>query len=72
MPEAANELNIGWIIGHKDILAFMKKTFNQKSFSWKTVRRWRDAGMPFHRLWNGKPYIIPEEVIKWQLKRTKI
>lgn len=57
----------GWHIGHKDILSFMSRQFGVTT--WRTVRAWRKKGMPFHRLWNDKPYIIEQEVIKWQLKR---
>lgn len=57
----------GWRIGHDDILDFMGKQF--KVYSWRTVRRWKKRGMPFRCLWNGKPCIIENEVIKWQLKR---
>lgn len=62
----------GWYIGHTDILEFMREQFNQPQFSWRTVIRWRKKGMPFHRLWNGKPYIIGAEVIRWQIKRKKV
>ncbi|MFA5158670.1 MAG: hypothetical protein WC451_05810 [Patescibacteria group bacterium] len=54
-------------IGHDEIKTFMSEQF--RIYSWRTVLRWRKSGMPFHRLWNGKPYIIPEEVIRWQLKK---
>jgi hypothetical protein len=57
----------GWRIGHKDILCFMQEHFNV--YSWQTVRRWKRKGMPIHRLWSDKPYIIPNEVIKWQKER---
>jgi len=58
----------GWRIGREDILAFMSRQF--KVFSWQTVRRWKRKGMPIHRLWpNDRPYIIEDEIIRWQLKR---
>jgi hypothetical protein len=37
--------------------------------TWKTVKNWKKAGMPFRRLQNGKPYLIESEVIAWQLKK---
>ena len=57
----------GWHVGRKAILAFMERQFGVTS--WQTVRAWKKSGMPIHYLWNGKPYIIESEVIKWQLKR---
>lgn len=65
-----NKISDDWCIGHNEILTFMAAQF--KVFSWRTVRRWKKRGMPFHYLWNGKPFIIKEEIIKWQIKRTKI
>ena len=53
-------------IGHKDILEFMGKQF--KVYSWRTVIRWVRKGMPFHRLWNGKPFIIESELVEWHQK----
>jgi hypothetical protein len=38
-------------------------------YSWRTVRRWKKRGMPFHSLWSGQPYIIKDEVIRWQMKK---
>ena len=58
-----------WCVGHKDILCFMQKKFNITT--WRTVRAWVKAGMPFRRLWNGKPYVLKSEVIMWQLKRNE-
>lgn len=57
----------GWHVGHKAILAFLERQFGVSC--WGTVRNWRKKGMPYRRLWNGKPYVIEEEIIKWQLKR---
>lgn len=54
--------------GHTDILGFMRSQFNQPSFSWRTVLRWKKKGMPFHRTWSGQPFIISSEIIRWQLK----
>jgi len=48
------------------ILAFMSEQFGVTH--WDTVRRWRRRGMPFHRMWNGWPFILKSEVIKWHLK----
>jgi hypothetical protein len=62
-------MTTGWRIGHKDILEFMGRQF--RVYSWQTVRRWKRKGMPFHRLWNDKPYIIEDEVIRWQRLRKK-
>ena len=55
----------GWRIGRKEIRIFMGKQF--KVYSWRTVRRWKKRGMPFHSLRTGQPFIIENEVIKWQL-----
>ncbi|MFA5347674.1 MAG: hypothetical protein WC294_06020 [Methanoregula sp.] len=56
----------GWCVGRKDILVFMEKKFNVTT--WTTVKAWRRKGMPMHRLWNKRPYIIETEVIKWQMR----
>ena len=55
--------------GHKEIIIFMMQQFNVSS--WRTVMRWRESGMPFHRQKNGKPYVIEEEVVQWQLKNNQ-
>jgi hypothetical protein len=60
-------LENGWRVGHKAILVFMERQFGVTT--WKTVKNWKKAGMPFRRLQNGKPYLIESEVIAWQLKK---
>lgn len=60
-------------IGHDEILEFMKQQF--RVTSWDTVKRWRKKGMPIHRQWcanpkYGKPFIIEQEIILWQLKNN--
>jgi hypothetical protein len=62
-------------IGREEILEFMGQQF--KVYSWQTVRRWRDKGMPMRRQWNrtdgyGRPIILESEVIKWQLKNKTL
>ncbi len=60
-------MNIDLIIGRVNILNFMAKRF--EVYSWKTVKRWKKKGMPFHYLWNKQPFLIEKEVIKWQLRQ---
>ena len=61
------DISTGWHVGHKGILRFTSRQFGITT--WRTIIAWRKKGMPFHRLWNGKPYVIEQEVLKWQIKR---
>lgn len=63
-----NKMNEELKIGRMAILEFMREQFNQDSFCWKTVQRWKKTGMPFHRMRNGRPFIKISEIITWQLK----
>jgi hypothetical protein len=57
-----------WRVGVISILEFMRDQFDNPQFCWRTVCRWKKIGMPLHRTRSGKPFIIPAEVINWQLK----
>jgi hypothetical protein len=59
-----------FITGRKNIIPYFLQQFSfaETKNPWQTIRDWKQRfGFPIRYLPNGKPYVIPSEVVTWAI-----